>query len=446
MDKKLRAAVYTLGCRVNQYESDAVSQGLREAGFEIVPFDGEWDVAVINTCTVTMESDHKSRKAVRRAVAKNPDGAVIVTGCFAQVSPDEAAEIPGVSLVCGNAEKEMIPAMAAELCGAAAPARVNVSDIDTAGYDSMVLAGATRQRSYIKIEDGCENKCAYCIIPRARGKVRSKPVEAVLDEVRRIAESGCPEVILTGIETASYGKDFENGYRLPDLLRDVCRIDGIERIALGSLDPTALRGDFLAAVAESGGKVLPHFHLSVQSGCDRTLHRMRRRYNASQVLSLMEEARSAIPGVTFSADVIVGFPGETEEDFLDTAEFCRKARFLHLHIFPYSKRGGTEAAEMADQLTAAEKKQRVGELSLVQREIKERLLRNYVEAHKTEPIYVLAEEMHGDYMFGHSEHFAEVLIGRDFDPEAVAGKILAVRATGLSDDLEVICTLGDKAL
>jgi threonylcarbamoyladenosine tRNA methylthiotransferase MtaB len=262
----------------------------------------------------------------------------------------------------------------------------------------------------------------------------------VLSEVRRIAESGCPEVILTGIETASYGKDFQNGYGLAGLLRDVCKTDGIERIALGSLEPTALKGDFLSAAAESKGKVLPHFHLSVQSGCDSVLHRMRRRYNASQVLRLMEEARKVIPGVTFSADVIVGFPGESEEEFLQTVQFCREARFLHLHIFPYSKRKGTEAADMEEQLTAAEKKSRVSALSDVQRGIKEQLMRDYVEAHRTEPIYVLAEEMHGNYMFGHSEHYAEVLIEGAVDPGTIAGKTVAVTAIGLTDSLEVIAS------
>ena len=403
-----RAAVITLGCRVNQYESDVIAGELEAAGFDIVPEGEPCDVTVVNTCTVTAESDRKSRQRIRRAAAANPGAPVIVTGCFAQISPDAAAALPGVAAVVGNADKEKICLLAQELAAGAGIRRIQPSDMARAAYDGMTLARPRRTRAYIKIEDGCENRCAYCIIPRARGRVRSKTPQTVAAEAEALVRAGCVEIILTGIETAAYGRDAGGEFSLASLLRTLGTIPGIRRIGLGSLDPSLLRDDFLAAAAEVQA-VLPHFHLSLQSGSSSVLRRMRRPYNALQAQERMEALRCAVPGCTLTADVIAGFPGETEEEFEETARFCRDGRFLHLHIFPYSIRRGTEAADMPGQLPEEEKRRRAAELIRRQAQWKRELLEDYVRAHETAPVQLLIEEEKGGGCAGHSEHYVEIL-------------------------------------
>lgn len=419
----MKVSICTLGCRVNQYESDAISEGLQEKGFTLVPYGEESDVVIINTCTVTGESDRKSRQLIRRAVSAAPDAAVIVTGCFAQVSPDTAALL-GADAVVGNGDKGQIPDIAYALVHGGC-IQSNVSDIQTAVYDNLRINAPRRARSYIKIEDGCENRCAYCIIPAARGRVRSKPMERVIEEAETIAGTGCCEVILTGIETGSYGRDLEN-IDLETLLEQVDRVPGIRRIALGSLDPTVLRPSFVERTAALQ-RLLPHFHLSVQSGCTRTLNRMRRKYTAEKVLENMARAREKIPGLTFSADMIVGFPGETEADFLETAAFCKKAEFLHVHIFPYSIRKGTEAAGMPDQIAPTERKRRSAYLANVQKEVQAGILDRYIAEHRTRPVYVLAEKWEGGVTSGHTEHFVPCEIYTEQD---CTGQILSVYPMG----------------
>lgn len=403
-----RVAFCTLGCRVNQYESDAIAAQLEEDGFLIVPFGEEADVTIVNTCTVTAESDRKSRQHIRRAAAANPGKPVIVTGCFAQVSPDAASAIDGVSAVIGNGNKAGIPALVRRLIdGEAVQSRVD--DIGCAAYDDMILVKPRRSRSYIKIQDGCENRCAYCIIPSARGKVRSKQPHDVLMEATALANEGCAEIILTGIETAAYGRDFGDGFDLAALMKQLDNVPGIERIGLGSLTPTLMRERFLSEIA-SLKTVLPHFHISLQSGSTSVLNRMRRPYNAAQVMDFIRAVREYFPEVMLTADVIVGFPGETEEEFQETVNFCREARFLHLHIFPYSVRKGTEAAGMPGQIPECTKKARAAALAEIQKSIKKNLLETYVEDHRTDPVYVLIEEEKGGYLVGHSEHYAEICL------------------------------------
>lgn len=402
-----RAAIVTLGCRVNQYESDVIAGELEAAGFDIVPAGEPCDVTIVNTCTVTAESDRKSRQHIRRAAAASPGAPVIVTGCFAQVSPEAAAALPGVAAVVGNADKEKICAIARELAAGRAASHSRPSDMTHAAYDGMTLARPRRSRAYIKIEDGCENRCTYCIIPRARGRVRSKAPDAVAAEAAALAAAGCGEIILTGIETAAYGRDAGGAFSLASLLRTLGGIPGVRRIGLGSLDPSLLRDDFLAAAAEVPA-VLPHFHLSLQSGSSSVLRRMRRPYNAQQALERMEALRRAVPDCTLTADVIAGFPGETEEEFEETARFCREGRFLHLHIFPYSVRRDTEAAEMPGQLPEEEKRRRAAELIRRQAQWKRELLMDYVRAHAARPVRLLIEEEKDGGCAGHSEHYVEI--------------------------------------
>lgn len=419
----MKASVCTLGCRVNQYESDAIGEQLAARGFTLVPYGENSDVIIINTCTVTAESDRKSRQLIRRAVSAAADSAVIVTGCFAQISPEIAAEL-GASAVVGNGDKDKIADIAQALVSGGYDAS-SVSDIQAASYDGLRIASPRRARAYIKIEDGCENRCAYCIIPAARGRVRSKPADRVVSEATAIAGKGCCEVILTGIETGSYGKDLAD-MDLGMLLERVDQIPGIRRIALGSLDPTVLRPSFVQGAAALS-HLLPHFHLSVQSGCTKTLNRMRRKYTAETVLKNMTCAREALPGVTFSADVIVGFPGETEADFLETVSFCKTAQFLHLHIFPYSVREGTEAANMPDQIPAPEKKRRAAYLAEVQKQVQDNLLEQYITEHQEHPVYVLGEKWENGITTGHTEHFVPCTVPTDRD---CTGEILSVYPTG----------------
>lgn len=403
-------SILTLGCRVNQYESDSFAEDLAAQGITIVPFGEKCDLSVVNTCTVTAESDRKSRQMIRRAARDAKK--VAVTGCFAQISPDAACALPNVVFVRGNGGKASLTQMIPRLLADEFTESVNgVLPPDDRSAVEMTVVTPMRTRSYVKIEDGCNNKCAYCIISTARGPVRSKAPQTVLEEIRQLAENGCREVILTGIETAAYGLDFETrrpyGYALADLIRQVAEIDGIERIGLGSLDPTVLTPYFLEITSRIP-KLLPHFHLSIQSGCSRILAKMRRKYNRDMAIDAIGRLKAAIPEVTLSADVIVGFPGETEEDFADTMAFFEETRFLHLHIFPYSIREGTEAAGMKEQVPEPVKKDRLSRLEKLSHEIKNQILDEYVERHRETPVYLLVEK-YADEVTGHSEHFIETV-------------------------------------
>lgn len=422
-------SIITLGCRVNQYESDGLAETLTAMGFSIVRPGEKADITIVNTCTVTGESDRKSRQMIRRAAAES---AVIVTGCYGQVAGAEAAQIPGVAYVCGNGEKSRIPQVVLALAEGRPVEKMGVTDIMTAAYDPMRRHVPRRFRSFIKIEDGCGNRCAYCIIPAARGKVRSRDREEILEEAAALAAAGSPEVILTGIETASYGMDFHGekreryGMALASLLQAVDRVPGIRRISMGSLEPTVMSAPFVEALAGME-HLLPHFHLSIQSGSSSVLRRMRRRYTAEAALEAIARVRSAIPEATFSADIIVGFPGETEEEAAETMAFAKEARFLHLHIFPYSKRAGTEAAAMPGQVPENVKKVRLKALEDLQAGLRLDMLETYVDDHRETPVYILVEQQKGTVANGHSEHYVEIDIETDTD---LNGQIVPVVLTG----------------
>ncbi len=426
--ENLKACILTLGCRVNQYESDAIMQELSRCGVDICPPSG-CDICIINTCTVTAESDRKSRQLIRKCIKNNPSAVIIVTGCFSQVSPNEAMGIDGVDFICGNNAKSIIAKKAIELCKEKQAPHMYMPDIYSSKFDTMrVGAPMTRTRAFIKIEDGCDSKCAYCIIPKARGNVRSNPRECVIDEVKNIAKEGCREIVLTGIETASYGKDFKNGYTLGDLLREINEMDGIERIRLGSLDPHAVTKEFVDKI-KSLHKVMPHFHISMQSGCTKTLNSMRRKYNIDMAKKNLDYLRKCVPEAMLSADVITGFPGETDEDFNATCEFFKNEKFLHLHIFPYSIRKGTVAAEMQGQVPEQIKKDRLHALSSIQGKIKASLLSDFTKKH--ESVSVLFETNENGYAIGHTESFMEVKVKTDLN---LSGQILDVRLTHSDND------------
>lgn len=406
MDRQIKAAVLTLGCRVNQYESDAIMQELARRGVLICKSDDICDIYVINTCSVTAESDRKSRQFIRRCISKNPDAVIIVTGCYSQLNPDEVKKIDGVDFICGNNGKSLIPEKALELLKEKKETSSYMPEIYVRHFDSMsVGAPMTRSRAFIKIEDGCESKCAYCIIPYARGYVRSETPEKIIDEIKEIVAEGCFEVVMTGIETASYGKDFQNGYSLPDLLEEANNVAGLKRIRLGSLDPASITKEFVDKIATLD-KVMPHFHISMQSGSTKTLNRMRRKYNIDMALENINYLKKSIPDVMLTADIITGFPGETDEDFNETLEFFRKNHFLRVHIFPYSKRKGTPAATMDSQVPENVKSERLHKLDALEKEIRTSLLDEFVKSHPTTE--VLFESFDGEYILGHTPNFIEV--------------------------------------
>ena len=427
----MKACIYTLGCRVNQYESDAIMQELKHLGVEIVSADREADVCVINTCSVTSESDRKSKQIIRRLISKNPSAKVIVTGCFSQINPTKAAEIPGVSLVVGNNDKSLIAKKAIELYSSDTQScQIIQSDVMNGKFDVMCVgAPLTRTRAFIKIQDGCDSRCAYCIIPKARGSVRSNSMENILAEAKTVVSQGCCEIVFTGIETAAYGKDLKNRHALGDLLKKSNEIEGLERIRLGSLDPAAITREFVDSI-KNLSKIAPHFHISMQSGCTKTLNEMKRKYNIDMARENISRLRDAFPTVMLSADVITGFPGESDEDFEATLSFFEEQKFLHLHIFPYSKRAGTPAAEMKNQVPEEIKKERLHRLEAQQRRIKAGLLDAFVSA--TDKVSVLFETFDGEYVSGHTPNFIEVFAKGE---PSMCGKIFEVKPTHTNGDI-----------
>lgn len=412
MDIKTTVGILTLGCKVNQYESEAIAERLTSEGYDVRPSDEECDAYIINTCTVTAESDRKARQFIRRAINRNPNAYIVVTGCLAQTSPESIAAISGVDAVVGNSDKLLTVKI---LNGLLARGEKNknteiaVRNIDDSGFESMEIKKFDRTRAYIKIEDGCESKCTYCIIPYARGRIRSKPACEVVREVEGFVRGGCKEVVLTGIETASYGKDLENT-TLADLLCEIDKIDGAFTVRLGSLDPSCLTERFVAKIAPLQ-KLAPHFHISMQSGSPKTLRNMKRKYNPEQALANMERLRRAIPSVRYTTDMIVGFPGESEEDFLETLEFARRAKFLMIHVFPYSARQGTPAAKMDGQLPQSIKHERVARLIELEREIRREELDCIIAVGGTHR--VLFESYENGLAYGHTPDFLEVAMESD---------------------------------
>ena len=406
------AGIYTLGCKVNQYESEAIAEALAREGVCVLPPTEICDAYIINTCTVTAESDRKARQFIRRAISRNPYAVIVVTGCLAQTSPDSLRAIAGVHAIVGNAEKMQAATETLRLLRQAVRPAIpscSVSDLASAPFEPMAITTFERTRAYIKIEDGCESRCTYCIIPSARGPIRSKPMADVIDEVRVLTAGGCREVVLTGIETASWGKDLADG-DLASLLAAVDGIEGIGRVRLGSLDPSLIRQDFVDKIAPLAS-LAPHFHLSLQSGSSRILAKMKRKYNAEQAMRAITLLRENIKGVQFTTDVIVGFPGETEKDFAETLDFVRRARFLNVHVFPYSKRQGTPAATMPDQVSTEEKNRRLHILTDAVREIRKELLQEAVA--NTPTVTVLFESMENGQVFGHTANFIEVAVPSD---------------------------------
>ena len=356
--KKRKVAFLTLGCKVNQYETNAMSEKFIKSGYEIIENYQEADLCIINTCSVTNMSDRKSRQMIRKVKEKNEQVIIIVTGCYAQVAKQEIEKMPEVDIVLGNNEKKNIVEYVEEFI-AEKNKKVEVEDafepIEFADFGTITYTEKTR--ASIKVQDGCDRFCSYCIIPYARGRVRSRKPQSVLNEIKAVATKGIKEVVITGIHIASYGKDFKEEYKLIDLLEEINKIDGIERIRLGSIEPTLITEEFISRLLKLE-KICHHFHLSLQSACNETLKRMNRRYTIEEFKQVVERLRNAYEDAILTTDIIVGFPGETEQEFNKTYEELKKIKFYKMHVFPYSIRKGTKAAEMVNQIESEEKERR----------------------------------------------------------------------------------------
>lgn len=373
--------------------------------YEIVNFEEFADVYIINTCTVTNMSDRKSRQIIRRAKQINPNSILVATGCYAQTAKEELEKITDIDLIVGNTEKKDIVKIVEEYRDNKNRERVKMSDINKQKefVDFGSVTYTEKTRAVIKVQDGCNNFCSYCIIPYAKGRVRSRKLESVVKEITEIAAKGIKEVVITGIHVASYGIDFDNNTRLIDLLEAIQKIDGIKRIRLGSLEPNIITEEFVNRLKKVT-KMCDHFHLSLQSGCDETLKRMNRKYTAETFGKEVNLLRKTFPDVALTTDVIVGFPGETEEEFNETYKYLSKIRFTKLHVFKYSPRKGTVAAKMKNQIDSTVKEKRSHKLIELSNECEIEFLDRYVG----KELKVLFEKQDGEYIKGHTTNYLVV--------------------------------------
>ncbi|WP_454307866.1 tRNA (N(6)-L-threonylcarbamoyladenosine(37)-C(2))-methylthiotransferase MtaB [Staphylococcus pasteuri] len=380
-------AFHTLGCKVNHYETEAIWQLFKEADYERVDFETNADVFVINTCTVTNTGDKKSRQIIRRAIRKNPDAVVCVTGCYAQTSSAEIMEIPGVDVVVGTQDRHKLLDYIDEFQKERQPINGVGNIMKNRKYEELDVPYFTdRTRASLKIQEGCNNFCTFCIIPWARGLMRSRDHEKVVEQATTLVNSGYKEIVLTGIHTGGYGQDLKN-YNLAQLLRDLDQVDGLERIRISSIEASQLT-DEVISVLESSNKIVRHLHVPLQSGSDTVLKRMRRKYTMEHFSERITKLHQALPDVAITSDVIVGFPGETEEEFQETYDFIVKHKFSELHVFPYSSRIGTPAARMDDQIDEEIKNERVHKLI----ELSNQLAKEYASKFEDEVLEVIPEE------------------------------------------------------
>ncbi len=419
--------LYTLGCKVSQYETEAIGEDFEALGFKVMPFAEKNDVYVINTCTVTAESDAKCRKYIRRAVKNNPKALVMVTGCYSQRSPDEVAKIEGVSVVIGTENKLSLAKTALDMLKRHEGAEkfeklVSTTDVTKADFEKMSVKKAPRTRAYVKIEDGCESKCTYCAISAARGRARSKLPEDVIREVEALRDGGTREIVLTGIETGSYGKDFDFEYGLADLICELDRRGSAERIRLGSLAPELIDEGFILKVKNA--KILaPQFHLSMQSASNSVLRAMKRRYNIEMAKERIDFIKKNINNATFTTDLMVGFPDESEADFKETLDFVGWAGLLDAHVFTYSKREGTPAALYDGQISEEIKRDRSERLIEEVKRVRDAVLSEIQREGRV--LSVIFETKRGNEYIGHSSEYIEITVKCENDD--ISGKMINAR-------------------
>ncbi|MDY4669093.1 MAG: tRNA (N(6)-L-threonylcarbamoyladenosine(37)-C(2))-methylthiotransferase MtaB [Oliverpabstia sp.] len=424
---KKKVALHNLGCKVNAYETEAMQQLLEAAGYEIVPFAPGADIYVINTCTVTNIADRKSRQMLHKAKKMNPDAVVVAAGCYVQAGKEKAEADPSIDLIIGNNKKQDLIAVLEKYLETKEIREEMIDISHTKEYEELQIDRTEEHtRAYIKVQDGCNQFCTYCVIPYARGRVRSRKTADVVKEVERLAVSGCQEVVLTGIHLSSYGVDRkEDGETLLSLIQAVHQVEGIERIRLGSLEPGIVTEEFARELSQME-KICPHFHLSLQSGCTDTLKRMNRRYTAQEYAEKCEILRKYFSCPALTTDIITGFPGETEEEFSQSRDFVEKTGFYETHIFPYSRREGTKAANMPGQLPEGVKKERSRVLIEIgtkhQREFMEKFL-----GQKRKVLFEEQQEIQGiTYWVGHTMEYLKVGV---LSQEELGNQILEVKLT-----------------
>ena len=417
-------AFHTLGCKVNHYETEAIWQLFQASGYERVDFEQRSDVYVINTCTVTNTGDKKSRQIIRRAVRKNPDAVICVTGCYAQTSPAEIMAIPGVDIVVGTQDRDKLLGYIETYLTERQPINGVRNIMKTRVYEEMdVPAFTDRTRASLKIQEGCNNFCTFCIIPWARGLLRSRNPEEVVRQAQQLVAAGYKEIVLTGIHTGGYGEDLKD-YNLAMLLRDLDKVSGLKRIRISSIEASQITDEVIEVLRESD-KVVPHLHIPIQSASNTVLKRMRRKYSTEFFAERLERLREVLPDLAITSDVIVGFPGETEEEFMETYNFIKDHRFSELHVFPYSKRTGTPAARMEDQVDEDVKNDRVHRLI----SLSEQIAKEYASSYENEVLEVIPEEPFegGEGLYqGYSDNYLKVVFPATED---MVGKIVKVKIT-----------------
>ena len=429
--KTKKVAFYTLGCKVNQYETNGMIQEFIKNNYEIVDFDDVADIYIINTCTVTNMSDRKSRQMLRQAKKNNINSLVVACGCYVQVAKEEVEKIPEIDLVIGTNEKTKIVELVEKRLNDKSIIKIDdvMQNRNYGDFGSVTYTEKTR--AVIKVQDGCDRFCTYCIIPYARGRVRSRNPESVIKEISEIAKDGIKEVVITGIHIASYGKDFNNGYKLINLLEEINKIAGIERIRLGSIEPLLITEEFLSRLIKLE-KICHHFHLSLQSGCQKTLERMNRRYSIDEFEKIVMLLRNAYSDVILTTDIIVGFPGETEEEFEETYNFLKRIKFYKMHIFKYSQRKGTKAAIMPNQVPGDIKEKRSNMLL----ELSDKNEEEYLSKLIGNELEVLFEEKEDKYYKGHTSNYIQV---KCISEENLENKIVRVKIS----DKDKLCLIGN---
>ncbi len=430
----MKVALHNLGCKVNAYELDVMQQSLEENGYEIVPFSESADVYIINTCTVTNIADRKSRQMLHRAKKMNPAAIVVAVGCYVQAVPVQALEDIGADLIIGNNKKgQLVDLLNNYIKENNSRYESNIIDINKSNeYEELHLKAISgHTRAYIKIQDGCNQFCSYCIIPYARGRVRSRKLEDIVDEVSRVVDSGTKEIVLTGIHLSSYGIDFKaENVSLLDVILKLNQIEGLKRIRLGSLEPRIITEEFVAALSKLE-KFCPHFHLSLQSGCDETLKRMNRRYDSDEYYEKCCLIRQYFKTPAITTDVIVGFPGETDEEFEASKAFLKKINFYEMHIFRYSKREGTKAAAMENQVPDTLKTKRSNILLSLEKEMslefREQFINTVTEVLLEEPVIINNKK----YIVGHTKEYVKVALD---DDTLKSNQIIGGKITGKLND------------
>ena len=402
------AAYHTLGCKVNQYDTQAMEELLSSAGWETVPFPSDADVYLVNTCTVTGTGDKKSLQTIRRLRREHPQSKLIVCGCLAQLRGAELLDT-GADLILGTQFRNEVVQLLSRVIEEGKPiCAVRPLESGLPFEPLRISRQEGHTRAVLKIQEGCANRCSYCVIPLVRGPIRSRPLPDILEESRRLTDAGFREIVLTGIHLSSYGKDLDSGISLADVISGLQAVDGILRIRLGSLEPTIVTRDFMAAVQDAG-KLCPQFHLALQSGSDSVLRRMRRRYNTSQYLKAVDLIRDFLPNAALTTDILTGFPGETEAEFLETAEMIRRVGFARIHVFPYSPRPHTDAAVMPGQLPDAVRQERARKLIAIGEETA-RAYRNTWLNQETE---LLPEEIVDGCWEGYTPEYIRVKLNPD---------------------------------